>query len=395
MRTTNLPRVVLHVDMDAFYASVEAREDPSLAGRPLIVGHKGARGVVLTCSYEARRSGVRSAMPSVTAMRLCPDAVWLRARMDLYSRVSRRIHRIFRDVTPVVEALSIDEAFLDFTGLAANLEEGRKAARRIKDRIHAEEGLTASVGVAPNKFLAKVASDMEKPDGLVVLAHEDLPHRFWPLPVETLWGIGPRTAARLRAASVLTVGDVLRVSEEHLAGVIGPHGAARMRSLAAGEDHRRVIPVRRAKSISEERTYGRNLIKWDDIDREILARSVDVARRLRRQGLVARTVNLKVRAPDFTTWTRSKTLTEPTDLAGPIVATARELFPKVPLGRKGVRLLGVGVSGIVKPERAGQAELFPDPTRERARKLARAADTIRSRFGGNALTRARLAKRRE
>src|SRR5256712_8175462 len=194
------PRIVLHMDMDAFYAAVEVRENPALTGLPLIVGYKGPRGVVSTCSYEARKFGVHSAMPSVTAMRLCPEAVWVPGRMDLYVAVSRRILKILDDFSPVVEPLSIDEAFLDLTGIASALPAGARSARAIKDRIRAEERLTASVGVAPTKFLAKLASDLEKPDGLVVFPLEDVPGRLWPLSVEKLWGIGPKSAARLHAA---------------------------------------------------------------------------------------------------------------------------------------------------------------------------------------------------
>jgi len=185
-------RVILHLDMDAFYAAVEIREDPSLAGKPLIIGHRGRRGVVSTCSYEARRFGVRSAMPSLSAERLCPQAVWLPGRMSLYAEVSRQIRSLMDQVTPLVEPLSIDEAFLDLTGIAKNLREGGAIGRRLKERIRSELRLTASVGIAPNKFLAKIASDLEKPDGLVVLSLADVPARLHPLPVERLWGSDPR-----------------------------------------------------------------------------------------------------------------------------------------------------------------------------------------------------------
>ncbi len=206
-----LPRVVLHLDMDAFYAAIEVRENPALAGKPLIVGHRGRRGVVSTCSYEARRFGVRSAMPSVTAERLCPEAIWLPGRMELYAEVSRQIRRLLEEISPVVEPLSIDEAFLDLTGIARDLEHGRGIGSRLKERIRAEQRLTASVGIAPNKFLAKLASDLEKPDGLVVFALEDVPSKLWPLPVERLWGVGPKTAARLRDSGLSTIGDLLEV----------------------------------------------------------------------------------------------------------------------------------------------------------------------------------------
>lgn len=388
----NLERVILHLDLDAFYAAVEVREDPSLADKPLIIGHRARRGVVLTCSYEARKFGVRSAMPSVTAERLCPRAIWLPGRMDLYARVSQEIRRVLDRFSPAVEPVSIDEAFLDLTGIARNLAAGREISRALKDRIRAEQHLTASVGVAPNKFLAKVASDLEKPDGLVVISRQDVPARLWPLPVERLWGVGPRTAERLRKGGMLTIGALLEVPERSLAAVVGDGTGAHLRALARGEDDRPVDSHREAKSISEERTYESDLRDPDDIDRALLARSEGVARELRREGLTGRTVHLKVRTGDFTTWTRSRTLQAPTDLAETIVRAARELFEeRIRLGRKGVRLLGVGVRGIERSG-AGQAALFTDAREERARRLAHASDAVRNRLGEEALTRARLLR---
>lgn len=385
-----LCRVVLHVDMDAFYAAVEVRENPDLAGKPLIIGHPGRRGVVSTCSYEARRFGVRSAMPSVTARRLCPDAVWLSGRMPLYVQVSRAIRAILEDVSPLVQPLSIDEAFLDMTGIAADLAAGAETAAEIKARIRREQRLTASVGVAPNKFLAKLASDLEKPDGLVVLPLEAVRERLWPLPVERLWGVGPRSAERLRRGGLNRIGDVARAAPDALRALVGESAAAHLARLARGEDDRPVDPDRTAKSISEERTYGEDLTDPERIDRALLARAEGVARHLRRDGLVARTVHLKVRRGDFTTWTRSHTLPEPTDLAEPIVAAARALFrERIDLAGAGVRLLGVGVSGLERPG-TGQAALFVDESDERARRMARAADAVRDRLGDGAVTRARL-----
>jgi len=386
-------RVILHLDMDAFYAAVEIREDPSLAGKPLIIGHRGRRGVVSTCSYEARRFGVRSAMPSLSAERLCPQAVWLPGRMSLYAEVSRQIRSMMDQVTPLVEPLSIDEAFLDLTGIAKNLREGGAIGRRLKERIRSELRLTASVGIAPNKFLAKVASDLEKPDGLVVLPLADVPARLHPLPVERLWGVGPKTAERLRALSIATIADVLRTPREKLSAKVGDSLADHLRSLANGEDDRRVEGEREAKSISEERTYGSDLKDPDLIDRALLERCIGVARELRQRSLMARTVHLKVRTGDFRTWTRSKALPEGTDLAGAIVTAARELFARrIRLQGKGVRLLGVGVSSL-SPAGAGQGELFSDPVSEKAHRLAAAADALRDRFGEEAVTRARLLRR--
>ena len=388
-----MERVILHVDMDAFYAAVEVREDPSLAGKPLIVGHRGKRGVVSTCSYEARKYGVRSAMPAVTAERLCPDAIWLPGRMELYVEVSRRIRRLFDDLSPVVEPLSIDEAFVDLTGIARDLEHGARLGAALKARIREVERLTASVGVAPNKFLAKFASDLEKPDGLVVLRCDDVPARLWPMPAGRLWGVGPKTAERLRLGGLRTVGDVASVPVAALASLVGEEGATHLHELAHGRDDRPVVPDRDAKSISEERTYGEDLVDPDVVDRALLARSEGVARTLRRDGLVARTVHLKVRTGDFTTWTRASTLARPTDLADVILREARALLrDRIDLGGRGVRLLGVGVSGLERPG-ASPAPLFEDPDEARLRRLAVVEDALKDRLGEDAVTRARLLER--
>ncbi len=383
-------RVVLHLDMDAFYAAVEVREDPSLAGKPLIIGHRGRRGVVSTCSYEARGFGVRSAMPSVTAERLCPDAVWLPGRMSVYVEVSRSIREILRAASPLVEPVSIDEAFLDATGIAPDLDAGAAIARSLKEAIRTKERLTCSVGVAPNKFLAKLASDLEKPDGLVVFSLEDVERRLWPMPVGRLWGVGPKTRERLERGGLRTVGDLARCPAKALAALVGGGAAAHLQALALGRDDRPVEPSRESKSISEERTYREDLTDPSEVDRALLERAEGVARELRREGLVGRTVHLKVRAGDFTTWTRAKTLARPTDLAEPIVAAARELYAtRIRLAGKGVRLLGVGMSGL-EPARSRERSLFADPGEERGRRLAAAEDAVRERLGPRSLVRARL-----
>ena len=392
MTAVTHPRVILHVDMDAFYAAIEARDSPALAGKPLIIGHKGPRGVVSTCSYEARPFGVRSAMPSVVAMRLCPQAIWLPGRMGLYVDVSRQIRRLLADFTPLVEPLSIDEAFLDLTGVVADLRGGAEAARRLKETIRADQRLTASVGVAPTKFLAKVASDLEKPDGLVVLPLEDVPRRLWPLPVERLWGVGPKTAARLHALGLRAIRDLLDAGAEKLDGALGQDAAQHLLSLARGEDPRPVVAERESKSISEERTFTRDLRDRDRIEAELLDRSEGVARTLRREGLAARTVQIKIRTGDFVTWTRALTLPAPASLTEEIYAAARDLFgSRVRLGGKGVRLLGVGATNLV-PRGAGQLDLFTDPVLERSARAARASDALAERYGKDVVTRARLIR---
>jgi DNA polymerase-4 len=333
-------------------------------------------------------------MPSVTAERLCPQAVWLPGRMDLYVEVSAEIGRILDTVSPVVEPLSIDEAFLDLSGIASGLSEGAGIARELKERIRGSQRLTASCGIAPNKFLAKIASDLEKPDGLVVLPLAAVEARLWPLPVGRLWGVGPKTEARLLEAGLRTIGDIAAAAEPTLAGRVGVELAAHLKALARGEDDRPVEPDRAAKSISEERTYGDDLRDPDAIDRALLERAEGVARELRHQGVVGRTVHVKVRAGDFTTWTRARTLPEPTDLAEEIVRVARALFAdRISLGGQGVRLLGVGISGL-GPQGSGQGSLFVDDAAEKARRLARAADAVRERFGDGAVQRARLLRRR-
>jgi nucleotidyltransferase/DNA polymerase involved in DNA repair len=380
--------------MDAFYAAVEVREDPGLAGKPLIIGHRGRRGVVSTCSYEARAFGVRSAMPSVIAARLCPGAIWLPGRMDLYVAVSGQLRRILDEEAPVVEPLSIDEAFLDMTGLAKDLAHGAVIAAALKQRIRVEQRLTASVGVAPNKFLAKLASDLEKPDGLCVLARADIPRRLWPLPVERLWGVGPKSAEVLRRASLRTIGELARISETALATIVGARMAAHLHALASGEDDRPVRADRETKSISEERTYTDDLSDAREIDRELLARAEGVARSLRREGLVGRTVHLKVRTGDFATWTRALTLRDPTDLADAIIEAVRALFrERIELRGRGARLLGVGISGLA-PAGTSPGSLFPDASTERSRKLARATDAVNDKLGEEVVTRASLLRRK-
>jgi DNA polymerase IV len=400
-------RVILHLDMDAFYAAIETLDDPALAGKPVIVGHRGRRGVVSTCSYEARRFGVRSAMPSVTAERLCKDAIWVPVRMERYVEVSRRLRQVFEEATPMVEPLSIDEAFLDLTGVVREgrpvltLEDGRRVARWLKDRIRGQEGLSCSVGVAPNKYLAKVASDLEKPDGLVLLPLDAVRERLWPLSVTRLWGVGPKTAARLEASGLRTIGDVARQPVARLAALAGEAWGPHLHDLAHGRDERVVDVSRAARSISEERTYTDDLTDPDTIDRALLERAEGVARELRREGLLARTVRLKVRTGDFTTWTRARTLAAPTDLTEAIVGAARDLYrERIRLGRRGVRLLGVGVDGLLPavapegaPRQATQGGLFADAAEDRARRAARAADAVRERLGEGAITRARLLRR--
>jgi len=385
-----LPRRVMHLDMDAFYAAIEIRDRPELAGKPVIVGYPGGRGVVTTCSYEARAFGVHSAMPSVTARRLCPNAIWTPGRMGVYVKVSRRIRRLMHDVSPRVEPLSIDEAFLDLTGIVRTWDEAVDTARRLKARIREEEGITGSVGLSENKFLAKVASDMEKPDGLTLLPRAAVPAKLWPRSVRTLWGVGPKMEIRLRELGISKVGQLVDVPERRLADALGPRAATHLRRLARGEDDRPVVGGHSRKSVSEERTYGTNLRDPDRIERALLERSEGVSRTLREKGLETQTVQLKVRTGDFTTWTRAVTLERPTDLAEPIYGAAKALFEtRIRLGGHGVRLLGVGATHLV-PRGRGQALLFEDDETVLSKRRARAIDAVREQLGDRAITRARL-----
>ncbi len=380
--------MILHVDMDAFYASVEERERPELVGKPVIVGGTPeGRGVVAAANYVARTFGVHSAMPAITARRLCPRGVFLRPRMEFYAEVSDEIHAIFEQYTPLVEPLSLDEAFLDVSGSERLFGSATRIARIIKQDIRARLRLVASVGVAPNKFLAKIASDLEKPDGLVVVDPGQIQAFLDPLPVSRLWGVGKVACGTLARLSVHRIGqlrdlpvDVLR---DHF-GASGDH----LWELARGIDHRPVVPEQAAKSISHETTFVRDLEDSDAIRAWLLELSEQVGCRLRRHGLKGRTVNLKIRFGDFHTITRAQTLGQPTDITEVIWRTAAQMFAsRLPARRLSIRLLGVGMSGL---EHAAQAQLrlFPEVEDERQARLDQAADQIQERFGHAGLQRA-------
>jgi DNA polymerase-4 len=339
-------RKILHVDMDAFYASVEQRDDPSLKGRPVAVGGRPeSRGVVAAASYEARTFGVRSAIPMARAVRLCPHLVILRPNMAKYADVSRQIFAIFRSVTPLVEPLSLDEAYLDVTENAWGEPLGVAVARRLKARIREETLLTASAGVAPNKFLAKIASGWKKPDGLTVIAPERVERFLEGLPVDALWGVGPVTAGKLRAAGIERLLDVRTASDEILRGAVG-RWAESLRRLAFGVDERAVNPNQERKSIGCEETYAKDLDDLATIRAEIDALARHTVAILERKALYARTVVLKLRYADFRTITRSQTRAPSTRSADEIAARATALLEKTDAGKTPVRLLGVSVHGL-------------------------------------------------
>ncbi len=339
-------RKILHVDMDAFYASVEQRDDPSLRGRPVAVGGRPeSRGVVAAASYEARAFGVRSAIPMARAVRLCPDLVIVRPEFKKYAAISQQVFAICRAVTPLVEPLSLDEAYLDVTENAWGEPLGVAVARRLKAQIREETLLTASAGVAPNKFLAKIASGWRKPDGLTVIAPERMERFLQQLPVDALWGVGPVTAGRLRAAGIARLVDVRAAPAELLQGAVGSWAGA-LRNLAFGIDDRAVNPNQERKSIGCEETYAKDLEDIAAIRSEVDALARRTAGILERKRLFARTVVLKLRYADFRTITRSQTHQPATCSPGEISARATALLEKTEAGEKPVRLLGVSVHGL-------------------------------------------------
>jgi len=353
-------RKILHVDMDAFYASVEQRDDPSLRGRPVAVGGSPeSRGVVAAASYEARAFGVRSALPMSRAVRLCPELVVVPPDFGKYGEVSRRVFAIFREVTPLVEPLSLDEAYLDVTENAWGEPLAVEVARRVKARIREETRLTASAGVAPNKFLAKIASGWKKPDGLTVISPDRIERFLAELPVDALWGVGPVTAKKLRAAGIERLVDVRSADEEILRHAVGSW-AEGLRELAFGRDDRPVEPNHERKSIGCEETFARDLQDLDEIRRQLETLARDAAAALARKRLFARTVTLKLRYSNFETITRSETRQPPTSSVEEIAARTLALLDRTEAGRRPVRLLGASLHGLVA-EAAAQEPSNPAP----------------------------------
>ena len=378
-----MQRTILHVDMDAFFAAVEQREHPEYRGKPVIVGGLSSRGVVATASYEARRSGVHSAMPMTTARRRCPDGIFVQGNYALYRAVSAEIFAIFSRYSPLVEPLSIDEAFLDVTGMGLLSPSPRVLAQSLKAEIREKTSLVASVGIAPNKFLAKLASDLEKPDGLVEIRAEDAVRRIAPLPVRRLWGVGRRTEEKLLAQGIKTIGEMQQADEKKLARSLGRRAAHALKELSFGRDERRVEPDHEAKSIGKEVTFERDLESAEEAERELLALAEKVGWRLRLAGVAARTIQLKVRRADFTTFTRSRTLFEARAHDEPIFQTARDLFRELGI-KSGIRLLGVTGENF---EPSALPSLFRDEKKER---LYGAIDALKKRFGESIITKAPL-----
>jgi DNA polymerase-4 len=382
-------RSILHVDMDAFYASVEQLDEPSYKGKPVIVGAdpKGGkgRGVVAACSYEARKFGVHSALPIGQAWKLCPEGIYVRPRMARYVEVSHQIMEVFHNYTDLVEPLSIDEAFLDVTGSSALHGTGEEIARKIKMSIREKTHLTASVGVAPNKFLAKIASDLRKPDGLVIVDENQIADFLGELPISRLWGVGPKTEQRLKPMGIRTIGQMAEIPREDMVrsfGSLGEH----LHQLSHGRDDRPVVPNWEPKSISNETTF-----EEDTRDRDLLVRTIheladEVGRRLRHENFRARRITLKLRYENFSTHTKQLSLQSPTQSNEEIARVALALFNQFPLDRR-IRLLGVGSAELVHEERdASQLALFGKRV-SKEEELGHTLDDIRQKFGKGSLKR--------
>ncbi|NTV13214.1 MAG: DNA polymerase IV [Desulfobulbaceae bacterium] len=388
-------RVIIHLDMDAFYAAVEVRDNPALKGKPVVVGGPSGRAVVSAASYEARRYGIRSAMPILRARQLCPEAIFLPVRMGRYREVSDQIMAIFARFTPLVEPLSLDEAFLDVTGSARLFGSGEEIAVAIKRLIRQDTGLTGSAGVAANKLVAKIASDLQKPDGLTLVTPGSEREFLAPLSVSRLWGAGATTIKDLALLGVATIGDLAALPIDLLTARFGKAGQ-HLHQSALGQDDRPVVPEREAKSIGHEDTYEEDLHSESQIRKELLSLALRVGARLRRHHLAGRTISLKVRYSDFATVSRALTLPEATGDGQLLFQSALELLAKTEAHRRAVRLLGISASNLVPDTTPRQTDLFGS-SRKKARRqdLNRALDAINCKFGREAINPALLSRKKE
>ena len=371
---------ILHIDMDAFYASVELRERPALRGKPAVVGALGGRGVVLSATYEARALGIHSAMPMSRARRLCPNLIVLEPHHEKYAEVSHSVMNLFETFTPLVEPISLDEAFLDVSG--AKRLHGRpvQIAAKLREQVAKEHQITCSVGIAPNKFIAKLASRVAKPDGVVLVPSDQVIDFLHPQPVSALWGVGEKTEALLRELGLHTVADVANTPKVTLERALGSALGEHLLSLARGEDERAVVPNEPEKSIGAEETFDHDIDDTEQIVAELLRQAERVAVRLRAQSLVGRTVSIKVRFSDFRTITRAQTLDHPTDVAREIYLVAKELFLRLKLERVRVRLVGVRMTGLTSEGGATKQMVLGEPEHG-WREAEQAADRASDRFG--------------
>ncbi|MBN2034554.1 MAG: DNA polymerase IV [Deltaproteobacteria bacterium] len=378
-------RAIIHLDMDAFYPAVEVRDNPELKGKPVIVGGSRERGVVSSASYEARKFGVHSAQPIAKALHLCPHGIFLPVRMSRYREVSLQVFEIFRRFTPLVEPLSIDEGFLDVTGSARLFGRPDDIARKIKKAVLRETELTVSAGVAPSKFVAKIASDMEKPDGLTIVPEKRVREFLDPLPVSRMWGVGRVTQEALAKLNIRTFRDLSRTPVETLERRFGIYGA-KMHQLSMGIDERRVEPEHDAKSIGREETFHEDITEVDQAKKELMALADKIARRMRQDRLRGRSVTLKVKYSDFVLITRSATLPRPTDDASEIYTNVYSLLGKTLVGKRPVRLLGISLSQLVNAGMEGQLSLFlEDEASKKKKGLNTALDSIYEKFGDKAI----------
>jgi len=382
---------ILHVDMDAFYALASLLSRPELKGTPVIIGGGGNRGVVLSATYEARAFGVASAMPIPRARRLCPQATVVAPDYARYERISQAVMAVFASVTPIVEPLSLDEAFLDVSGARRRLGTPRQIAQRIRDTIADEQGITCSVGVASTKFIAKLASGLAKPDGLLVVPAAEVVGFLHQLPVGALWGVGDRTEEALQRLGLRTVADIANTPVDTLRRALGDNAGPALHALAWGRDTRSVVPTRRERSIGADETFSFDVDDPAYIHRELLKLSDRTAARVRAAGVVGRTISIKVRFSDFTTITRSKTLHDPTDVSRDIYATARALFDGLGLQRARLRLVGVRMEGLMDSDHAPIQGLLDEPEHG-WRDADRAVDRASARFGAGTVRPASLVE---
>ena len=386
-----IERSILHIDMDAFYAAIEQRDNPDLKGLPVIVGSPHPRSVVSTASYEARKFGVHSAMPMVKALKLCPEAICIPPDLKKYQRVSAKIMKIFNKYTDLVETLSLDEAFLDVSGSQKIFGNPIVIAQRIKEDIKEQVGLTCSIGISYNKFLAKLASDLEKPNGMTVIHREDIKSKVWPLPINKMWGIGPKSSIKLVKSNIRTIGQLAHTDLIFLQNILGSWGAE-VYYMANGIDYRPVVSQREAHSIGHETTFLEDTADLEFIKMVLLDLAQEVGRRLRDQKLKAKTIVLKLRYSDFKTITRNYTLMEGTDRDDLIYKTALELFKTNYDQNKNLRLIGITTTGLTTGEEHKQISLF-SVENEKSNVLYQALDKINSKYGEKTVTRARLVRK--